>query len=61
MPLGNLQYGITSEENKSGKLFEIIRYAPRGWCAHQVDYGMVHCESCSEVNTLNVYDRERKK
>ena len=39
---------------RSSLLFEIIRYAPRGYCAGQVDYGMVHHGLCRELFNLRI-------
>lgn len=39
---------------RSSLLFEIIRYAQRGYCAGQVDYGMVHHGLCRELFNLRI-------
>ena len=39
---------------RSSLLFEIIRYAQRGYCVGLVSYGMVHCDLCRELFTLRI-------
>ena len=39
---------------RSSLLFEIIKYAQRGYCVCLVDYGMVHHDPCRELGTLRI-------